>query len=312
MKKDELLNSLKTIIPSAKLPSQIDFEIYSDCLKIRISGSGVIANMQEDQSAFEGWAIVIKAAFPNIKKVILDWEDPKFKLDKKNSQEAHYNRFVMRAANFKKGYDWFDVAECRKVEVDNMQNLLDSKTIVVNFPKTPIRSVVNKTKKPEAYIERELVKLWSKNVPVTDEQLPVGLFAEIIAKDTNITPRGASQIDLWQLDENTMYIYELKVKDNNHIGIISELMFYVCTIQNIVNGLIKYPDLTKVKSIRHFKDFANAVKDNKICFVKGYLTASKFHPLIESHELKATIIEILNNNNFRILFDYKNISNFNF
>lgn len=313
MNKEEIQNYLKYIVSSAKLPSQTSFEINGNCLLIKVSGRGTVANMQTDQSAFEGWAIVLKAAITNIKNVILDWEDPIFIPNKENAQQAHYNRFIMRVANFKKAYSWFNVTQHRKEEIDNMQELLNSKSIVINYPKKPCSPLTDKNKKPEAVLERELVKKWRENCPITDEQLPVGLFNYgSVSKANTLTPRGASQIDLWQLDGTTLRIFELKVKGNESIGIISELMFYICTIKNVVDGLIKYPDLNKVKSERHFKDFANAVKDGKINKIVGYFTASKFHSLIESDELKNSIKGILNDNTFGIVFEYKDISNLKF
>lgn len=313
MNKEEIQNYLKSIVSSAKLPSQTSFEINENCLLIKVSGRGTVANMQTDQSAFEGWAIVLKAAITNIKNVILDWEDPIYISNKERAQQAHYNRFIMRVANFKKAYSWFNVTQHHKEEVDNMQELLNSKSIVINYPKKPCSPLTDKNKKPEAVLERELVKKWSKNCQITDEQLPVGLFNYgYVSKANTLTPRGASQIDLWQLDGTTLRIFELKVKGNESIGIISELMFYICTIKNVVDGLIKYPDLNKVKSERHFKDFANAVKDGKINKIVGYFTASKFHSLIESDKLKNSIKDILNDNTFGIVFEYKDISNLKF
>ncbi|MDE6384292.1 MAG: hypothetical protein K2K79_08110 [Paramuribaculum sp.] len=307
MDKDQISNLLKEITPSAKLPSHMEFEVSGDCLFITVSERGVVGNMQEDRSAFEGWAVVIKAAYTKVNKVILDWKDPLYNPEKKNAETKHYNRFVMRVANFRKGYSWFDVADHRKNEVDAMQNRLQNEPLFVNYPKTPLKQYVDKEKKPEAFRERELVKSWSKSGIITDEQLPVGIFDKEVCIDNTLTPRGASQIDLWQLYDNTMHVYELKVRGNESIGIISELMFYACTIQNIVDGLIKYPDLTKAKPYRHFKDFANAVQNRSINTVKGYFTSSKFHPLIESHLLKNTIIDILNANTFGIVFEYKYI-----
>lgn len=307
MDKEKLQSLLKEITPSAKLPSRMDFEVSDANLFIKISEKGVIANMQEDSSAFEGWAVVIKAALPEIKRVILNWKDPKYNPQKENAQKAHYNRFLMRVANFRRGYVWFDVDDHRKAEVDKMQNLLDSQTLVVNFPKSQIRPVTDKEKKREACLERMLVERWSKKYLITDEQLPVGLFISgEVSKVNTLTPRGASQIDLWQLYDRTMHIYELKVEGNETIGIISELMFYVCTTRHIVNGLIKYPDLTKAKLYRHLKDFASAVKNKEIDRVVGYFTAAKFHPLIEKQ--RDAIKNILNDNTLGIVFDYKVIS----
>lgn len=215
----------------------------------------------------------------------------------------------MRVSNFKQAYSWFNIAEDRIPEVNEMQKLLENKTIVVNFPQRDCNPVTDPNKKPEAVLERKLVELWKKTSPVTDEQLPVGLFRNgKVSKENTLTPGGASQIDLWQLDNDTMRIYELKVKGNEAIGIISELMFYVCTIKNIVDGLIKYPDVSNVKSYRHFKDFVNAVTNKDIKSVIGYFAAPRLHPLLESPKLKDTILEILNANSFDIRFEIYDIS----
>lgn len=309
MNDKQIKEHLKKILPSAKLPTRILFETADDFLYLKLGGRGVVANMQTDESAFEGWAIMLKSALPNIQKVVLDWENPVFNADKKTAQQAHYNRFIMRVSNFKQAYSWFNIAKERIPEVDEMQKLLESKTIVVNFPQRDCNPVTDPNKKPEAVLERKLVELWEKTCTVTDEQLPVGLFRNgKVSKENTLTPRGASQIDLWQLDNDTMRIYELKVKGNEAIGIISELMFYVCTIKNIVDGLIKYPDVSNVKSHRHFKNFVNAVTNKDIKSVIGYFTAPRLHPLLESPKLKDTILEILNANSFDIRFEIYNIS----
>lgn len=84
--------------------------------------------MQTDESAFEGWCVVLKAALPGIEHVILNWDTPAYAIGKESAQKAHYNRFLMRAANFRRAYLWFKVADNRKNE-----------------------------KKPEAVLERKLV-----------------------------------------------------------------------------------------------------------------------------------------------------------
>ena len=265
--------------------------------------------MQTDESAFEGWTIVLKSALPGLNKVCLDWERPVFNASKRNAQQAHYRRFLMRVANFKQAYSWFYISKEQVAEVNNMQELIESNTIAVNFPKNECGDVAYPDKKQEAVLERKLVESWRKNCPITDEQLPVGLFRNgKVSMDNTLTPGRLSQIDLWQLDNDTMRIYELKVKGNEAIGIISELMFYVCTIKNIVDGHIKYPNVRKVKSYRHFKDFADAVANGKIKNIIGYFTAPRLHSLLESPKLKDKIIEMLNANNLGIKFEYKNIS----
>ena len=308
MNQKQILECLKSIRPSAKLPSQITFEVLEGCLFLKLSGKGVVANMQEDKSAFEGWSIVLKAALSNIENVTLDWESPVFTNGKENAQKAHYNRFLMRVANFKQAYAWFNIAESHINEVENMQTLLDSKSIVITYPSKECGPITDAKKQQEAILERKLVELWKKDCLITDEQLPIGLFNGIKSRETALTPERKSQIDLWQLDKSTMRIYEVKVKGNESIGIISELMFYVCTIKNIVDGRITYPDVSKVKSYRHFADFADAVAKRKIDNIIGYFTAPNMHPLLESPKLKDTIAEILNDNRFGVKFEFKNIS----
>ena len=194
MNNKQIKEHLKKILPSAKLPTRILFETADDFLYLKLGGRGVVANMQTDESAFEGWAIMLKSALPNIQKVVLDWENPVFNADKKTAQQAHYNRFIMRVSNFKQAYSWFNIAKERVPEVNRMRELLESNTIVVNFPKKNCNPVTDPNKKPEAVLERKLVELWEKNCPITDEQLPVGLFRNgKVSKETTLTPRGASQ-----------------------------------------------------------------------------------------------------------------------
>lgn len=308
MNKEQILGFLKQTLPSARLPKRISLEVSGDTLYIKIGSSGVVANMQTDESAFEGWAVVLKAAIGSIQQVLLDWEAPKYDEKKESAQRVHYKRFLMRVVNFIKAYSWLQVAKEHIHEVEEIQTLLDDKVLVVNFPQKPCSPVSQEEKKPEAVLERKLVEKWSEDCPITDEQLPVGLFRESVSKDNTVTPRGASQIDLWQLDHNTLKIYELKVRGNESIGIISELLFYVYTLKNIVDGLIKYPDVSRVKNHRHFKDFSNAVTQGTIKSIIGYFTAPKFHPLIEVEPLGSRIKTILNDNTLGVKFEYLRIS----
>ena len=310
MKKEQILEVIRKIHPSAKLPSNMDVKTSGDILFINLKGKGVVANMQTDESAFEGWCVVLKAALSGIERVILNWDTPVYTIGKENAQKAHYNRFLMRAANFHRAYPWFKVADNRKDDVDEIQSMLLNGGVVINYPKKECGEVSDKEKKPEAVLERKLAELWKKKCPITDEQLPVGLFTNgKVSFENNLTPCRGSQIDLWQLDGSTMRVYELKVKNNEKVGIISELMFYVCTIKNIVDRNIRYPDISKAKNYRHFKDFADAVATDNIENVIGYFTAPHLHPLIESDQLNIKILKILNANTLGIGFEYKNISN---
>lgn len=100
----------------------------------------------------------------------------------------------------------------------------------------------------------------------------------------------------------------MKVKGNESIGIISELFYYVCIVKNIVEGHIKYPDVSKAVSHRHFKDFADAVTNEKIHKIIGYFAAPRLHPLLESPQLKDKVFEILNGNMLGIQFEFYDVS----
>lgn len=303
MNKSQILKSLRTLVPSAKLPSEIDFNVKGETLYLKINGKGVVKNMQNDSSAFEGWIVTIKAAIQDIASVVLDWEEPRYE---NNAQKAHYNRFLMRVAGFKRGYSWFDVAQKRRSEVDDMAKLVDGRTLVVNYPKQECGKVSNPERNTEAVLERELVERWSRDGIIVDEQLPVGLFRNgKVAEANALTPRHASKIDLWMLDNDTIRIYELKARGNESVGIVSELMFYICTVKYMADGSIAYPDITEAKDHRHFKELADAIADKRIKHIIGYFTAPGFHPLIETKN--RSILEILNDNRLGIGFDFKYI-----
>ena len=73
------------------------------------------------------------------------------------------------------------------------------------------------------------------------QQLPTGLFKKQVSEATAITPGSNSCIDLWEFHDGEFRIYELKIDSNQGIGILSELMFYVNVMNDLKNGIIKYP-----------------------------------------------------------------------
>ena len=81
MDKSEILAVIKKKVYYAELPSKMDVSVMDDTLHIIIDADGVLQNMQNDASAFEGWVFCIKSFFPNITNVIIDWEEPVFSLE---------------------------------------------------------------------------------------------------------------------------------------------------------------------------------------------------------------------------------------
>ena len=113
MDKSEILSAIKKKVYYAELPSKIDVSVKDDTLYIIIDADGVLQNMQNDASAFEGWVFCIKSFIPTITHVIIDWDNPVFSLDEKvqANQRKHFNRFLLRVVWFAEDYSWATVAE---------------------------------------------------------------------------------------------------------------------------------------------------------------------------------------------------------
>ena len=65
MDKSEILAVIRKKVYYAELPSKMDVSVMDDTLHIIIDADGVLQNMQNDASAFEGWVFCIKSFFPN-------------------------------------------------------------------------------------------------------------------------------------------------------------------------------------------------------------------------------------------------------
>jgi hypothetical protein len=96
MEKSEILAVVKSQVKDEtsrylRLPNLIDFYIHEKCLYVTIKEQGVIKNMQENASAFESWALIIRAAFESVGifvRIRIDGE----KLDElPNRDKNHYN-----------------------------------------------------------------------------------------------------------------------------------------------------------------------------------------------------------------------------
>ena len=86
--------------------SYVEVEKTGNLVIIKLCRRGLIDNMQYDYAAFEGWAIVVKAAFEKVGvhvKVRIDGEKPKDFLE---NEEEHYNRFLYRISKFVEIFEW--------------------------------------------------------------------------------------------------------------------------------------------------------------------------------------------------------------
>lgn len=295
MNKNEIQKSIKEKVYYAELPSKMDVIIIDNTLYITMDAEGVLQNMQNDASAFEGWVFCLKTFF-DIKTVVIDWEYPAFSLEDKviRTQQKHYNRFLLRVAWFVDNYSWASVAESRKTEIMGFKHRFSILTL--NFPlqKSKDKSAKSETDqklKYEAMLETAIYKYLSKT-GFSNHQLPMGLYNDLVSLATAITPGGASQADLWKIEKDEFCVYELKDcinTDNTHIGIITELMFYANVLYRLtITQEIQYPsDAYKYRTIkrndasRGFEHILDAIYKHSITHVKAVLLTDRLHPLIE-------------------------------
>lgn len=269
MTKQELLSTLISYlkIKSLKLPSNIEFSLIGATLKLTIC-KGLTMNMQTNDSAFEGWGVCLKYNLPNL------IEDIEVAWDIKNVDESnlHYKRFLYRVWKFTNTFHWAkcSVYDFRKYNTDGW---------IINYPKIETTSTAEK---PEAKLEREYIELHDLNYDHISNQLPVGLFNKKIRTSSRETPGQNSQIDIWAIKGDTLCIFELKVDTNKSVGIITELMFYVNVMNDLIAGAIQFDEKSESVTIRHFDKLITAIKSKEIKKIEGCFLTSNLHPLITS------------------------------
>lgn len=305
LNKKQLFEEVKKKIPSSKhikIPRDIDFNLNDDELELFLNETAVVQNMQNNASAFESWAICLRAMFPGIKTVLIDWTIPKSFADIKEKQ--HFHRLKLRAAFFKNSYPWVKIGD-RTLDMLGKENWLFFRSQpVINYPQS--KSKQPKKSNSEADIETRLVDKWEKEVPITDHQLPVGLFRQEVKEENAYTPAGPSGVDIWQLEDDVLRIFELKKPGAKVIGIISELMYYANVMHELLAGKIKYPeDIHDLDAnYRHIKELVDAIESKKISKIEAVMAAPNLHPLIGC-DLER-VLAILNENANKIAYSHRN------
>ena len=320
MDKSEILSAIKKKVYYAELPSKIDVSVKDDTLYIIIDADGVLQNMQNDASAFEGWVFCIKSFIPTIIHVIIDWDNPVFSLDEKvqANQRKHFNRFLLRVVWFAEDYSWATVAESKKETIEMFGRRISQLTL--NFPLQDSKDKSEKgdndrAMKYEAILETAVYQYLS-TLGNANHQLPMGLFDGTVSKATAITPGGASQADLWRIDHDKFYVYELKDcinSDNTHVGIITELMFYANVLYRLfITHDIQYPleadkfrTDKREKASRGLELILDAIHAHSIAQIKAVLLTDRLHPLIEY--AKEQLLSDMNQGMAAITFEHSTV-----
>ena len=288
MNKEQIEKMLQEKSKNLRLPSRMGFFIEDKVLTITMEKEGLIANMQTDASAFEGWAICLKAWLPEyISAVKIGGDVLSFpKGEKKTKEERHYNRFLYRLSKFIEIYQvWASTTDVFKQEIEKKFKT----DLYINVPRQEASEGATHC---EAQLERAFCEINENSYRALDHQLPVRIFSSKETKEEDaITPGG--YIDIWGIKDDCLKIFELKLPVNKGIGIVSELMFYVNVMTDVFLHKIAIPRESRYRSFDKLKEFY----DKKWCKkIEGVFLADNFHPMIESK--KEEVLKIINDGKF--------------
>ena len=294
--KNKILGFLQEVKPGAEIPSSYDYsyDAAEKNLTLKLRVKGLKANMQDDEAAFESWAIALKFYLKDkINTVIIDWERD---LTKGEDGYYHFNRFVYRLAKFVQTYSWARSAKM----IPCIPSLL-----YCNIGKKEAADITKHIANSEGWLECKYMQDHSNEYDEINQQLPVGLFERKVGRDTIYTTGGKSAIDIWAIKGHCLSIFELKKPGKNPLGIISELMFYTNVLDDIMSHRIMYEmnDETQDamrRNIRGFRTLYEAYSKGLINSIEAIFLADELHML-----LSEDLIEFINES---ARFKYKNIS----
>ncbi len=268
IKKEFLLSNKRRNI---KIPSGIIFNIAGDTVIMKLSSNAVSSNMQKDDGAFEGWALVLKR-WGKYQNVIISWDKPNL------IDNGHYQRFLFRLKNFSQDFNsWVSIDKDCQIFLDDLK-IKQAKKYLLNIPSKRGDKV---SPNPEAELEDRFVNkdlqeplMNISNATSLYRQLPVGVFENKVSKSASIFTGGKSAIDIWGFNkENELLVFELKADNNEKVGIISELYFYVCVLQMVRTQTFKHENC--LDKNEHILKIPATKK------IKAYFLSPTLHPLVD-------------------------------
>lgn len=292
MNKCEILREIKSRLGEMRLrlPRDIHMQETDDVITISLPARSVIKNMQDNAVAFEGWILCLKAIVPTW-KFCIHWEKP----DK--IHDCHYQRFLYRVDKFNKLYGgkdgWFTIGDdCSLVDLRIKDG---SSHYRINCPASGKRTNDSKSS-AENSLENDIIKAQPLSlrslfsIDKLKRQLPMGVFEGEVRGKNAIFPRGKSAIDIWGTSpEGSLVLFELKAKNNNQVGAVSELFFYAMVLVDEQQGKF-FREGPEGGIIRYTND------------LKAMILAPETHPLITKK-----VFQLLNSNVMGIEFGYVSI-----
>ena len=263
----EIKNSLiKDCVPDrlanrVKFPEAIEIEETGNIVVIKLTDKAIgmcgdarsYSNMQNDDAAFEGWALLLYAHYAKDKNYKIElalthtaYENIMKAYKKKNpyvyaNDRHHYNRFLYRALRFSQQYKaWFTLSKELTLYVNAFAAYLSNLEIgfTNNIPNEEkpgknqfATDIINENAVEDIFADlnwqhHQGATFCKKYGGTLYRQLPVGLFEgnKASAKKAIFTGQK-SAVDLWSCNGTELNVFELKY-NNKMIGILTELFFY--------------------------------------------------------------------------------------
>lgn len=282
-----ILSRFKDVTQSAKIPRNIRFlqGEGEDTVVMTLSpkAMGVAPeknlNMQDDEAAFEAWALLIHVHCGL--RVELTWKQ-------EPAAAAYcgpYGRFLYRAMKFAGQYSgWFSLSPALKERVEAFRTYLRTHDFCNNVPTAEAGTNDQLEKRIETLFVGECAPVLkvigeqaglSLENSVIYQQLPVGLFEGKKSKETSVFTGQKSAIDLWTTSGDSIVIFELKA-ENAMVGILTELIFYANYMADMFINKNTFTPLKPKVSHRGYSQLFPL----RFRRVKAALLINKLHPLI--------------------------------
>jgi hypothetical protein len=287
-----------------KLPGNIDYVISNDKREITLKINHSEHNMQQDDSAFESWCLLLKADRMDCTITLsfkqIDWP---YEFINLTPEQCHYMRFLYRVQKFNAQMDWFRISQDNQTEMNRFHEVFSKAIKTNNIPNS--YAAYNQDKGLEHAIEKVFTKIPDSLKEIDGlqidfsiyDQLPNGLFEEKVCERNRIFNTG--YFDLWGINNDCeLCIFELKEPRNTSAGILSELYFYSNLANDLVHNKNGFKLNTSGKKIYRGSD---KIVHTTIKGIRAYFLTNKLHS-----EILRNIENVLSllNTNSEISFEF--------
>jgi hypothetical protein len=232
---------------STRLPAEHKIAFSGDERRLEITlrtAALAQSNMQDDDSAFEAWALVIMSAC-KVDSVTFNCETSEAGALTKS---RHYQRALYRLQRFCELMAGRALLAQRDILLDSILRSCNQPTLNVAtgrdtseiISRTGSESTIEKDfKRDNSPARRRLMNAFG--LIKLDRQFPIGLFDGEPKRGNEIFTAGKSAIDLIGTDRNKgLWLFELKNEANRSVGALSELFFYSAVLRDARQGLFKF------------------------------------------------------------------------